>query len=240
MRIKALVVDDNQNNLLLESDLLASAGFEVFVAENASSGVAIAEGIKPDIIIMDVRLPDMRGTEAAKALRRNKEICNVPIVFVTASVLADDMDEIRNIPNSGFISKPINTRTFVKEVRLHLRKKALLIDDNRSNVALEKDLLEFAGFEVFAADDASNGIILAKKEKPDIIIMAMRPPDMYGSEVALLLRQDIETYAIPIVFMAASLIEDGMEEIRSITKSGFISIPINTRTFAQEVRQFIM
>jgi CheY-like chemotaxis protein len=114
MRIKALVVDDNQNNLLLESDLLASAGFEVFVAENASSGVAIAEGIKPDIIIMDVRLPDMRGTEAAKALRRNKEICNVPIVFVTASVLADDMDEIRNIPNSGFISKPINTRTFVK------------------------------------------------------------------------------------------------------------------------------
>jgi len=105
---------------------------------------------------------------------------------------------------------------------------------------LEKDLLEFAGFEVFAADDASNGIILAKKEKPDIIIMAMRPPDMYGSEVALLLRQDIETYAIPIVFMAASLIEDGMEEIRSITKSGFISIPINTRTFAQEVRQFIM
>ena len=116
MRKKALVVDDNENNLLLEKDLLEVAGFEVFEAENASSGIAIARKEKPDIIIMDVRLPDMRGPEAAKILRQDKETRDIPIVFVTASVMAEGMEEVRKIPNSGFIGKPINTRTFAKEI----------------------------------------------------------------------------------------------------------------------------
>jgi len=113
---KALVVDDNASNLMLEKDLLDVAGFEVFGAENAAGGIAIALKEKPDIIIMDVRLPDMRGTEAARILRREKETSDVPIVFVTASVMAGGIEEIKNITNSGFIGKPINTRTFAKEI----------------------------------------------------------------------------------------------------------------------------
>ena len=116
MRKKALIVDDNRNNLMLEKDLLEVAGFEVFIAENATSGIAIARKEKPDIIIMDVRLPDMRGPEAARILRQDKETRDIPIVFVTASVMAEGMEEIRNITNSGFIGKPINTRTFAKEI----------------------------------------------------------------------------------------------------------------------------
>jgi CheY-like chemotaxis protein len=113
---KALVVDDNTNNLTLEKDLLEIAGFEVFVSENAADGIAITRKEKPDIIIMDVRLPDMRGTEAARILRREKETSGIPIVFVTASVMAGGIEEIKNITNSGFIGKPINTRTFAKEI----------------------------------------------------------------------------------------------------------------------------
>ena len=116
MRKKALIVDDNANNLMLEKDLLEVAGFEVFEAEDASSGIAIARKEKPDIIIMDVRLPDMRGSEAARILRLDKETCDIPIVFVTASVMAEGKEEIQAITNSGFIGKPINTRTFAKEI----------------------------------------------------------------------------------------------------------------------------
>ena len=113
---KALVVDDNANNLTLEKDLLEIAGYQVFVAEDASSGIAIAVKNKPDVILMDVRLPDMRGSEAAMILRRDKGTSTIPIVFVTASVLAENKEEIKNISNSGFIGKPINTRTFAKEI----------------------------------------------------------------------------------------------------------------------------
>jgi CheY-like chemotaxis protein len=116
MRKKALVVDDNANNLMLEKDLLEVAGFEVFEAENASDGIAMARREKPDIIIMDVRLPDMRGSEAVRILRQDKEVRDIPVVFVTASVLAEGREELKDITNSGFIGKPINTRTFAKEI----------------------------------------------------------------------------------------------------------------------------
>jgi len=113
---RALIVDDNGNNLMLEKDLLEVAGFEVFSAQDASSGIAIAKKEKPDIIIMDVRLPDMRGNEAALVLRQDKEIGDIPIVFVTASVMAGELNELKTITNSGLIGKPINTRTFVAEI----------------------------------------------------------------------------------------------------------------------------
>ena len=116
MQKKALVVDDNVNNLMLEKDLLDVAGFEVFIAEDAAGAIAIAKKEKPDIIILDVRLPDMRGTEAARILRQDKETRNIPIIFVTASVMAEDRKELTGITNSGFIGKPINTRTFAKEI----------------------------------------------------------------------------------------------------------------------------
>jgi two-component system, cell cycle response regulator DivK len=119
--MKALVVDDNGSNLLLEKDLLEVAGFEVFEAENAAGGIAIAKREKLDIIIMDVRLPDMRGSAAALILRQDQETCDIPIVFVTASVMAEGMEEINNIPNSGFIGKPINTRTFAKEISQYIK-----------------------------------------------------------------------------------------------------------------------
>ena len=113
---RVLVVDDNANNLMLEKDLLEVAGFEVFEAENAADGIAIARKKKPDIILMDVRLPDMRGTEAARILRQDEDTRDIPIVFVTAAVMAEGIEEVKDIPNSGFIGKPINTRTFVQEI----------------------------------------------------------------------------------------------------------------------------
>ncbi len=121
MKQKALVVDDNGSNLMLEKDLLEVAGFEVFGAENAAAGIALARKEKPDIIIMDVRLPDMRGSAAAGILRLDRETADIPIVFVTASVMAEGMEEIRNISNSGFIGKPINTRTFAREISQYIK-----------------------------------------------------------------------------------------------------------------------
>ncbi|MDZ7831435.1 MAG: response regulator [Desulfobacterales bacterium] len=121
MRKKVLVVDDDKNNLMLEKDLLEVAGFEVFEAENASDGIAMAKREKPDIIIMDVRMPKMRGSEAARILRQDKETLDIPIVFVTASVMEEGREELKNITNSGFIGKPINTRTFAKDVSQFIR-----------------------------------------------------------------------------------------------------------------------
>lgn len=122
MKKIVVVVDDNENNLLLEKDLLEVADFLVFTAENALDGIALTKKELPDIIVMDVRLPDMRGTDAAMVLRQDPATMHIPIVFVTASVMAEGREIIDAIPNSGFIGKPINTRTFVQDIRGYLTK----------------------------------------------------------------------------------------------------------------------
>src|SRR5665213_568808 len=105
MKKRILVVDDNNNNLTLEKDLLEIAGVEVFEAMNCLDGILIAQRELPDVIVMDVRLPDMRGSEAATLLRLDPRTRAIPIVFVTASVLPLGKAEIQSIPNSGFIGK---------------------------------------------------------------------------------------------------------------------------------------
>lgn len=117
MKTIALIVDDDENNLLLGTDLLEQDDFVVFVAATATLGISAALREKPDIIVMDMRLPDMRGSDAAKVLQDNEVTHHIPIVFVTASVMADGLEELDPFPDSILIRKPINTRTFAKEIR---------------------------------------------------------------------------------------------------------------------------
>jgi CheY-like chemotaxis protein len=120
---RILLVEDNDRNRTLEKDLLEVAGFEVLEAVDAASGFAMAKKERPDLIVMDVRLPDARGTEIARKLRSELETCNIPIIFVTASVITDGLDEIealKKFGSIGFISKPINTRTFALEIEQYL------------------------------------------------------------------------------------------------------------------------
>ncbi|HTB21819.1 MAG TPA: response regulator [bacterium] len=121
MKKKMLVVDDNLNNLMLEGDLLEVAGFEVLSAQSAAGGIVLAKSELPSVIIMDVRLPDMRGSDAAMILREDPATRAIPIVFVTASVMPEGRTEIMAIANSGFIGKPIDTRTFAKEIAAFIR-----------------------------------------------------------------------------------------------------------------------
>ena len=121
MKRTVLVIDDNRNNLMLETDILEFACFTVLEAERAATGISCAIREKPDVIIMDIRLPDMRGSDAARILRKDKSTTGIPIVFVTASVMPEGRIELQDISNSGFIGKPINTRTFAGEIAGYIK-----------------------------------------------------------------------------------------------------------------------
>ena len=121
MTKKVLIVEDNKQNMILETDLLEFAKFEVLQAYNAEDGIDLAIKEKPDVIVMDVRLPDMRGTEAVKVIRENKEVSHIPVVFVTASVMAEGLEEVKATPNSSYIGKPIDALTFAKEIEKNIK-----------------------------------------------------------------------------------------------------------------------
>jgi two-component system, cell cycle response regulator DivK len=112
-----LLIDDCLQNLKLTKFLLNREGFEVGIAENADQALRALEERIPDMILMDIQLPGMDGLALTRHLRRDETLRDVPIVAFTASAIKGDEEIARAAGCDGYITKPIDTRTFISVVR---------------------------------------------------------------------------------------------------------------------------
>jgi two-component system, cell cycle response regulator DivK len=114
-----LIVDDNGKNRRLASDVLDAAGFRTLEAESGSSGMALAAERLPDVILMDLRLPDMDGADAACALRGSAPTAHIPVVALSALPLEGRDELLLASGFSGYLEKPISVAEFPEQVRRH-------------------------------------------------------------------------------------------------------------------------
>ena len=112
-----LIGDDNPKNLKLARDVLCAAGFRTLEAESGAEGVALAAEHLPDVILMDIQLPDMDGTDAARALGNDARTAQIPVVALTALRLERDGDWLLAAGFAGYLEKPINVTEFPEHVR---------------------------------------------------------------------------------------------------------------------------
>jgi two-component system, cell cycle response regulator DivK len=111
-----LIVDDNQKNRKLARDVLRAAGVRTLEAGNGAEGMALASEHQPDVILMDLRLPDMDGTDAARALGDDPRTAAIPVVALSALPLEAD-EWIVAAGFAGYLEKPISVRDFPEQVR---------------------------------------------------------------------------------------------------------------------------
>ena len=111
-----LIVEDNDRNLELVRDLLQVSGYRTLEATDAESGVAMATSHAPDLILMDVQLPDEDGISAMHRIRAHPRLRSVPIVALTAFAMRDDRERMVAAGFDGYITKPIEMRPFLDEV----------------------------------------------------------------------------------------------------------------------------
>jgi len=112
-----LIVDDSDRNRKLARDVLRMAGFRTLEAGNAAGAIALAAGHLPDVILMDLRLPDLDGTEAARMLASEPRTSHIPIVAVTALPLDAGDTWLGDAGFAGYIVKPIDIDAFPDQVR---------------------------------------------------------------------------------------------------------------------------
>ena len=112
-----LIVDDNDRNRKLARDVLRSARFRTLEAATAAEGIALASEHLPDVILMDLRLPDLDGTEAARILRAEPRTSRIPVVAVTALPLDDREEWLFDAGFAGYVVKPIDSDEFPDVVR---------------------------------------------------------------------------------------------------------------------------
>ncbi len=116
MKARILCVEDNQQNMRLVRKILTTAGYEVFEAFDGMSGIEMAERERPNLILMDVNLPDIDGLEATARLKQQPAFVQTPIIALTANAMHGDRERCLDAGCDGYIPKPITKNELLNTV----------------------------------------------------------------------------------------------------------------------------
>jgi len=117
-----LIVEDNEKNMKLVRDILQHRGYQTIEAVTGTDGVRLAREKHPDLVLMDIQLPDIDGIEALRQIRAEASLANVPVVAVSASVMPDEQQKIVRSGFDAFVTKPIALKPFVETVDRFLKQ----------------------------------------------------------------------------------------------------------------------
>jgi two-component system, cell cycle response regulator DivK len=112
-----LIVEDNELNMKLFHDLLQANGFDTIETRNGIEALDLARKHKPDLILMDIQLPEVSGLEVTKWIKEDDELKSIPVIAVTAFAMKGDEERIREGGCEAYLSKPISVAKFLETVR---------------------------------------------------------------------------------------------------------------------------
>jgi two-component system cell cycle response regulator DivK len=112
-----LIVEDNELNMKLFHDLLAAHGFRTVLTRNGLEALGLARQHRPDLILMDIQLPEVSGLEVTRLLKEDIELREIPVIAVTAFAMKGDEERIRSGGCEAYLSKPISVMSFLETVR---------------------------------------------------------------------------------------------------------------------------
>ncbi len=120
MSKRVLVVEDQEDNMRIMNDMLASAGYEVIKAVTGHEGVAMAGSHKPDLILMDVMLPGLDGYEATRRIKDNAALRHIPVIAVTSYALDGEESRAEEAGCDAYFAKPVSPRALLAKVREYI------------------------------------------------------------------------------------------------------------------------
>lgn len=115
-----LVVEDNELNMKLFHDLLEASGYNIVETRNGLEAMDLARSHRPDLILMDIQLPEVSGLEVTKWLKEDEELRSIPVIAVTAFAMKGDEERIRQGGCEAYLSKPISVTKFLETVKVYL------------------------------------------------------------------------------------------------------------------------
>jgi CheY-like chemotaxis protein/anti-sigma regulatory factor (Ser/Thr protein kinase) len=230
---KILVVDDNPTNIKVLTQTLQEERFNIFEASNGKIALDIAYKACPDLILMDVMMPEMDGFEACRRLKADNTTSDIPIVFITAKTAVDEIEEGFSLGCEEYITKPFQIDEVCNRVRTHLflgnqkKKKeffqgedassvagmtVMIVEDNPVNLTVLIKTLESLEVSITMAPNGKIAVDLAPRVQPDLILLDIMMPEMNGFEVCRILKADVSTQSIPIIFVSAKNLSTDIEK----------------------------
>lgn len=115
-----LVVEDNELNMKLFHDLLESQGYKILQTKDGMEALSLAREHRPDLILMDIQLPEVSGLEVTRWIKEDESLSHIPVIAVTAFAMKGDEEKIRQGGCEAYIAKPISVATFLQTIQTYL------------------------------------------------------------------------------------------------------------------------
>jgi CheY-like chemotaxis protein len=237
---RILVVDDEPDIADLIRLYLERAGYRVLVAHNAGDALREAQAEKPDLITLDVMLPDADGFTALEWLKSDPSTRDIPVVMI--SIMPDD-GHGKLLGAVDYLVKPVPEQLLINRVQEILTgngsRLVLVADDDADTRNLLAGQLIRAGYQVIEAADGQEVLSAVKGQHPGVVLLDIKMPVMDGITALRALRAKKETRDLPVIMMTAS---PGMlEASRSLTEvlgvSALLSKPFTAEELAMAIAQ---
>ena len=261
MSARILIIEDNPANLELMTYLLRAFGHVVLAAEDGRQGLEAACRERPDLIICDVQLPDVDGYEIARWLKNNPELRLTPLVAVTALAMVGDRDRVLAAGFDGYLAKPINPETFVRQMEVFLRpaqhttspipaaaavgrivnpsyEHTILVVDNLAvNLELAQSILEPSGFKVVTAEGMTEGLARARETPCDLILSDVCMSEGTGYDFLRAILADPQLRAIPFLFITSTMLDE-KDRVKGLALGAarFLCRPLEPEQLLAEIR----
>lgn len=222
---RILYVEDDPKSRLIVKKLLEKAGCRIYEAIDGKQGVEMAIKLNPDAILMDIMLPNMNGLEAAKKIRKTKEIADIPIIAITAKAMAGDREKILAAGCDEYIAKPIDlplllqllSQVLNRELSLEkpqkpsdkpsvsksISKTILLVDDTPKNVIVLEKILRSEGYTILTASNGKEALHVLNEYDVDLIISDIAMPVMDGYQLCYKIMKNPATRNVYFIFYSS-------------------------------------
>ena len=235
---KILVVDDEHDILELLRHQLEKQGYEVVATSQGSAVVSTACREQPDLITLDILLPDKDGFEVLRDLKSNPKTANIPVIILS---VVQDAESGLQLGAVNYVTKPINEEQLLTAVESVLARKGkvLIAEDDPDTNSLLTELLIRQGFETVRALNGYEALAAAYRERPDLILLDLRMPGMDGYEALTRLKRDPATRDIPIIAISAHSADVEMERqrLQALGVREFLSKPFSFDLLLGEIER---
>ena len=176
---RILIVDDEKNIRTLLRQQLEEVGYSIIEAQNGREAIQLAREERPDLIILDILMPDLDGFEVTTILKQSNETADIPIMILS---IVEDRDKGYRLGVDSYLTKPVDAEQLLSTVSslaargqqtpAQTRKKVLVIEDDAGIVRAIQEVLN--EFQIITVDDGQEGIRMAQQEHPNLIIVDVR------------------------------------------------------------------
>lgn len=245
MKKKILLIEDNAQNRVLATLLLEEAGLEVIHAVSGTEGLSKARECAPDLILLDIQLPDMDGYALLTQLKEEPGLARVPIVAVTSYAMAGERKRALDSGCAGYIEKPIEPARFAKQVVAFLqshraRMRILVVEDRAENAIVLRENLESAGYDVVQASNGTEALNSLEHARFGLVITDILMPEMDGYQLTRTLKTDERFKDIPVLIYTATYTDPKDKSFAlSLGAADFIIKPAETELFLNRIRQVL-